>query len=122
MWRPCISGFSPLGVLVTSSLPSLTASHAQPEPNWVVPACDEIGAHLVVAAEVLVDQLLQLARQLLAAAALLHPLPEVDVVVVLADVVDDRRVLVGERLLADVLDRLAFVLGAGPASLLPLST
>ena len=37
-WLPVISGFSPFGVLATSSLPSLTASQAQPEPNWVMPA------------------------------------------------------------------------------------
>ena len=37
--EPCTQGFSALGVLVTSSLPSLfTLSHAHPLPNWVAPA------------------------------------------------------------------------------------
>ena len=90
---PWTSGFSPFGVLVISSLPFWTATQAQPEPNWVTPGLNEIGAELVVAAEIGVDRLLQLARQLLAAAALLHPLPEMDVVVVLAGIVEEAGIL-----------------------------
>jgi hypothetical protein len=47
------------------------------------------------------------ARQLVAAAALLHPLPEMDVVVVLAGVVEEALVL-AVALLDDLLERLAF--------------
>ena len=49
----------------------------------------------------------QPAGDLLAAAVGLHPVPEVDVVVMLADVVDEAGVLAGERCDADLLDRLA---------------
>ena len=35
---PWTSGFSPFGVFMVTTLPSLTASQAQPEPNWVLPA------------------------------------------------------------------------------------
>lgn len=42
---PCTQGFSALGVLLTSSLPSpLTDSHAQPLPNWVAPGGGAGGA------------------------------------------------------------------------------
>src|SRR5690606_18254512 len=67
---------------------------------------DEVGAELVVAAEVAVDCLLQRARQAGAAAALLHPLPEVDVVVVLGSVVEEALVL-AVGLLHNFLDRQA---------------
>src|SRR5512139_1660183 len=70
----------------------------------------EIGLELVEAAEVLVDLLLELARQLGAAAIGLHPAPEVDMVIVLAGIVEDRRVL-AERALDDLLKGLAFPFG-----------
>jgi hypothetical protein len=73
---------------------------------------DEIRLELVVAAEVAVERLLQLARQLVAAAALLHPLPEVDVVVVLGRIVEEAGIL-AERGLHHLLDRLAFHSGFG---------
>src|SRR4029077_3097581 len=60
---------------------------------------------------------LQLARQFLAAATLLHPLPEVDVIVVLADVVDDGGVLRRKGFPADLLEALAIVLAARPSDL-----
>src|SRR5690606_23021673 len=53
----------------------------------------EVGAELVIAAEVAVDRLGKCARHLLAAAVLLHPLPEMDVVVVLRGVVEEAGVL-----------------------------
>lgn len=44
---PCTHGFSALGVLVTSSLPSLfTLSQAQPLPNWVAPAALKASTNL----------------------------------------------------------------------------
>ncbi|MCY1236267.1 hypothetical protein D9M72_489150 [compost metagenome] len=65
---------------------------------------DEVGAELVVAAEIGLDGRVELGRQAGAAAALLHPLPEVDVVVVLAGFVEQR--LVGAiGLLDDFLER-----------------
>src|SRR5690606_15266520 len=64
-------------------------------------------AELVIAAKVGIDRLLELARQGLAAAIGLHPLPEMDVVVVLAGIVEQRRVLAVARL-DDLLERLAF--------------
>src|SRR5262245_11297288 len=59
---------------------------------------DEIGAELVVTAEVAVDEREHRARHLLAAAALLHPRPEMDVVEVLGGVVEDAGVLAEARL------------------------
>jgi hypothetical protein len=73
----------------------------------------EIGAHLVEAPEILVDHRLQPSRELLSSAALFHPLPEVAMVVVLANVVDHRPILGREGLLANDLDWFSFVLGAG---------
>src|SRR5262245_7931149 len=70
----------------------------------------EIGLELLETAEVVVDLLLQPARQLAAAAVRLHPAPEVDVVVVLAGVVEDGRVLVIGAL-HDLLEGLAFEFG-----------
>src|SRR5262249_9016612 len=55
-----------------------------------------------------------------AAATFLHPLPEVDVIVVLTDVVDDRRIFGREGRLADILDRFAFVFGAGAGNLVAI--
>src|SRR5690606_2555920 len=65
---------------------------------------DEIGAKLVVAAEIAVDRLMEGARQLVAAAALLHPFPEMDVVEVLPGIVEETLVL-AEGLLDDLLQR-----------------
>src|SRR6478752_1004733 len=61
---------------------------------------DEIGLEFLEAAEVLVDLLFQLARQLGAAAIRLHPAPEMQMVVVLAGIVEHGRVL-AERTLHD---------------------
>src|SRR3954453_18954513 len=61
----------------------------------------EVRLELLEAAEVLVDLLLDLARQLGAAAIGLHPAPEMDVVVVLAGIVEHRGVL-AERALDDL--------------------
>ena len=72
----------------------------------------EVGAELVVAGEIGVDRGLQLARQAPAAAVRLHPLPEVQVVVVLAGIVEERLVL-AEGLLDDRLDRLVGHAGFG---------
>src|SRR3954462_13482967 len=71
----------------------------------------EVRLELLEAAEVLVDLLLDLARQLGAAAIGLHPAPEMDVVVVLAGIVEDRGIL-AERALDDLLKGLAFPFGA----------
>ena len=57
------------------------------------------------------DLLFELARQLVAAATLLHPFPEVDVILVLAGIIEEARVL-AERALQDFLDRLVLPLGA----------
>src|SRR5262249_25091746 len=70
----------------------------------------EIGLELLEPAQVLVDLLLETARQLAAATIRLHPAPEVDVVVVLAGIVEDGGVLaVGA--LYDLLEGLAFEFG-----------
>src|SRR3954469_19224849 len=71
----------------------------------------EVRLELLEAAEVLVDLFLDLARQLGAAAIGLHPAPEMDVVVVLAGIVEHRGVL-AERALDDLLKGLAFPFGA----------
>src|SRR5690242_12770583 len=74
----------------------LAILHRQPGPAGAElrrAGSDEIGAELVVAAEIAVDRGLQLARKLVAAAVLLHPLPEMDVVVVLAGIVEEAGIL-----------------------------
>ena len=53
----------------------------------------EVRLELVVAAEIAVECLLQLAGQVLAADALLHPFPEMDVIVVLRGVVEEPGIL-----------------------------
>src|SRR3954471_2231576 len=70
----------------------------------------EVRLELVEADEVVVYLLLELSRQLGAAAIWLHPAPEADVVVVLAGVVEHGRVL-SERALDDLLKGLAFPFG-----------
>ena len=65
---------------------------------------DEIGLELVVAAEIGGEGCFQLAGQLVAAAALLQLLPEMDMVVVLGRVVEQARIG-AEGLLDDLLDR-----------------
>src|SRR5690606_20807775 len=72
---------------------------------------DEIFTELVVAAKIGLDCLFKLARQLLAAAALLHPLPELDVVVVLAGIVEEALIL-AVAFLDDLFQALAFKAGA----------
>src|SRR5262245_25825516 len=74
----------------------------------------KIAAHFVEAAKVLVDHGLQLAGQFLAATTLLHPLPKVDVIVMLTDVVDNRGVLRRERFSANIFDAFPVIFGAGP--------
>src|SRR6266404_2515585 len=71
----------------------------------------EIGLELLEPAEVFVDLLFQPARQLVAAAIRLHPAPEMQMVVVLAGIVEHGRVL-PERSLDDVLE--GFALEFGP--------
>ena len=109
-WPPWTSGFSPFGVLVTVILPSLTASQAQPEPNWVTPAWMKSSFILATEPRSAID-LFELAGDLVAAAVRLHPFPEMDVVVVLAGIVEEPGIL-AERALDDLLERLAFPLGA----------
>ena len=72
---------------------------------------DEVLAEFVEAAEIAVDQRQDRARHLLAAAVLLHPRPELDVIEVLGRVVEDSGVL-AEALLDDGLEVLALVVGA----------
>src|SRR2546429_8334948 len=71
---------------------------------------DKIRLRLGDAAEILVDRGLQLGGKLVASAALLHPFPEVDVIVVLARIVEHGRGL-AVRTLHDLLERLVFPLG-----------
>src|SRR6201746_2028940 len=70
----------------------------------------EIGLELVEAAEILVDLLFEAAGQLAAAAIRLHPAPEMQMVVVLAGIVEYGRVL-AERSFDDFLEGLAFEFG-----------
>src|SRR5262245_19654804 len=72
---------------------------------------DEIVAELVVTAEVAVDERKHRARYLLAAAALLHPRPEMDVVEILGGVVEHAGVLAEARL-DDLLEPLTLEAGA----------
>src|ERR1700737_3140590 len=71
----------------------------------------EIGLELLQPAEVLGDLLFQAAGQFAAAAVRLHPVPEVQMVVVLAGIVEERRIL-AERALDDLLEGLALEFGA----------
>ena len=93
-------------------LPVLDRQPGPARTELTLAGFNEVGANLVEAA-VLVNERLDLARQLLAAAALLHPLPEMKMVIVLADVVDDADSLIGIGILHDVFKRLAFVLRPG---------
>ena len=67
---------------------------------------DEVFLGLGKTAEVAVDLLEQIARHLVAAAVRLHPLPEVQMVVVLTGIVEEAGVL-AERGLDDLFERLA---------------
>src|SRR6266478_8477019 len=71
----------------------------------------EIGLELLEPAEVFVDLLFQPAGQFAAAAIRLHPAPEMQMVVVLAGIVEHGRVL-PERALHDLLE--GFALEFGP--------
>ena len=71
----------------------------------------EIGLEFLEAAEVLGDLLFQPAGQLAAAAIGLHPVPEMQMVVVLAGIVEDRGIL-PERTLHDLLEGFALEFGA----------
>ena len=92
------------------SLPSLTASQAQPEPNWPTPAWTKSSFNLSTEPRSSIDLLLELAGDG-AAAIRLHPLPEMDVVVMLAGIVEEGLVL-AEGALDDLLDALALELRA----------
>src|SRR5262245_20778648 len=72
---------------------------------------DEIFLGLGGAAEIGIDLGLEAAGNLVAAAARLHPLPEMSVIVVLACVVEEAGVL-AVRALHDLFERLVFPLGA----------
>src|SRR5258708_39901432 len=71
----------------------------------------KIGLEFLKPAEVLGDLLLQPAGQFAAAAIGLHPVPEMQVIVVLAGVVEERSIL-AERALHDLLERFALEFGA----------
>src|SRR3984893_10287149 len=71
----------------------------------------EIGLEFLQPAEVLGDLLFQAARQFVAAAIGLHPVPEMQMIVMLAGVVEERRIL-AERALDDLLERFALEFGA----------
>ena len=96
---------------MTASLPSL---HRDPAPAGAElggAGSREIRLHLFDAAEILVDRGLQLAGNLVAAAARLHPFPEMHVVVVLAGIVEQAGIL-AEGALDDLLERFALEAGA----------
>ena len=80
----------------------------------------EIFLHLVEAAEVAVDLGLELAGDFVAAAVRLHPFPEMQVVVMLAGIVEEAGIL-AEGALHDLFQRLAFQ-PVPFSSLLPLLT
>ena len=102
-----------------AELAVLDGEPAQPEPNWATPAWMKSSLNFSTPPRSSSDLLLELARDR-AAALRLHPLPEVDVVVVLAGIVEEGLVL-AEGALHDLLDALA--LEFGPSSrLLPVLT
>src|ERR1700730_4327154 len=75
-------------------------------------AClDEVLLHFGDRAKIGDDLLFKLARNLVAAAARLHPLPEMQVIVVLAGIVEESGVL-AKGTLDDILERFALPLGA----------
>src|SRR6516164_8850795 len=87
----------------------LAVLHRQPGPartELTGAGGGEIGLEFFETAEVLVDLLFKAARQFVAAAIGLHPFPEMDVVIVLARIVEERRIL-AERALDDLLQGLA---------------
>src|SRR5258708_37057641 len=71
----------------------------------------KIGLEFLKPAEVLGDLLLQPAGQFAAAAIGLHPVPEMQMIVVLAGVVEERGIL-AERAFDDLLERFALEFGA----------
>src|SRR5712675_857156 len=71
----------------------------------------EIGLEFFQPAEVLVDLLFQPARPFVAAAVRLHPVPEMQMVVMLAGIVEHGRIL-SERTLDDLLEGFALEFGA----------
>ena len=87
----------------------MTASHDQPEPNWVDAALNEVLLGLFDRAERILQRLFDFARDL--APARLHPFPEMGVIIMLASVVEHGGVL-AERAFDDLLERLAFPFGA----------
>src|SRR5450631_362532 len=92
----------------------LAVLHRQPGPARTELANaggGEIGLEFLQPAEVLGDFLFQAAGQFVAAAIRLHPVPEMQMVVMLAGVVEQRRIL-AERALDDLLKRLALEFGA----------
>src|SRR5258707_7237 len=71
----------------------------------------EIGLEFLQTTEILGDLLFEAARQFAAAAIGLHPVPEMQMVVVLAGIVEERRIL-AERALDDLFEGLALEFGA----------
>src|SRR3981081_760076 len=92
----------------------LAVLHRQPRPARTELADTgggELALEFLQPAEILGDLLFQAAGQFAAAAVRLHPVPEVQMVVVLAGIVEERRIL-AERALDDLLEGLALELGA----------
>ena len=65
---------------------------------------DEIGAQTIETAQFEIDMTLKTARQRFAAAAGPHPLPKMNVIEMLADIVDQTRRFLRKRRDADLLD------------------
>src|SRR5208337_5171233 len=100
---PWTSGFSPFGVLVASTLPPFRVSQHQPEPNWVTPALSTEPNESLSA--------LSTSPGILPPPLGLHPAPKVNMVEVLAGVIEYGRVL-AERAFDDLLEGLALPFSA----------
>ena len=100
---PSISGLSWFGVLITSSLPPLSITHAQPLPKRVVPAWLTAVLNFSKSPNALLMRVGDRAGRR-AAGVRAHQLPEERVVPVAAAVVADRRLDV-VRDAVDVLDQ-----------------
>src|SRR5215212_921524 len=87
----------------------LAVLHREPGPSGTELAhagCGEIRLEFVQPAEIVVDLLFQAARQFVATAVWLHPIPEMQMVVMLAGVVENGGIL-AERTLDDLFEGLA---------------
>src|SRR5687768_8446632 len=93
-------------------LAALVGEPAPARAELALAGLDERLAEFVEATEIAVDARCKRAGQLLAAAAGDHPFPEMDVVVMLAGIVEQRLVLT-EGAFDDLLQALAFKAGAG---------